>query len=86
VQITVKIKLEPTREQSDRLKSTMTEYIRLVNQIVSDYFSADASLKCSSKDVVADLPSAVKNQTIRDAKSVFVKYKKRSRSLFLKNL
>lgn len=34
------------------------------------------SLKLTSKDVVDNLPSAVKNQTIRDSKSIFSKYKK----------
>jgi putative transposase len=76
MQITVRIKLLPTEEQSKLLKAVMLEYIRLVNQIVSDFVSANAHLKYSSKDVVASLPSAVKNQSIRDAKSVFTKYKK----------
>jgi len=76
LQITVKIKLQPTKEQSKLLKAVMSEYIRLVNQIVSDFVSANAHLKYSSKDVVANLPSAVKNQAIRDAKSVFTKYTK----------
>ncbi len=76
MQITVKIKLQPTSEQRQLLRETTKEYIRLVNQVVSDFVSADAHLKYSSKDVVAILPSAVKNQAIRDAKSVFTKYKK----------
>ena len=76
MQITVKIKLKPTEEQSKLLKAVMSEYIRLVNQIVSDFVSANAHLKYSSKNVVATLPSAVKNQAIRDAKSVFTKYQK----------
>jgi len=76
MQITVKIKLQPKKEQSKLLKAVMSEYIRLVNQIVSDFVSANAHLKYSSKNVVANLPSAVKNQAIRDAKSVFTKYKK----------
>lgn len=76
MQITVRIKLLPTEEQSKLLKAAMSEYIRLVNQIVSDYVSVNMDLKYSSKDVVASLPSAVKNQAIRDAKSVFIKYKK----------
>ncbi|QGG48339.1 RNA-guided endonuclease TnpB family protein [Heliorestis convoluta] len=76
IQITVKVKLEPTKEQSVQLLTTTREYIRLVNQIVSDYVFVDSYLKYTSKDVVADLPSAVKNQAIRDAKSVFSKYKK----------
>ncbi|TEB07099.1 putative transposase DNA-binding domain protein [Pelotomaculum schinkii] len=80
MQITVKVKLQPTKEQSKLLIATTKNYIYLVNQIVSDYAVADRNLKYSSKDVIADLPSAVKNQAIRDAKSVFVKYKKKVRA------
>lgn len=79
MQITVKIKLELTKEQSNLLKATTAEYVRLVNQIVSDYVLADANLKYSSKHVTAGLPSALKNQAIQDAKSVYAKYKKRVR-------
>ena len=76
IQITVKVKLEPKKEQLDHILGATKEYIRLVNQIVSDSVLADKPLKLTSKDVVADLPSAVKNQAIRDAKSVFARYKK----------
>ena len=80
MQITVQVKLKLTQEQKDLLKATTAEYIRLVNQVVADYVSTDANLKYSSKTVVAALPSAVKNQAIQDAKSVFSKYKKAVRS------
>lgn len=80
MQITVKIKLEPTREQISLLQATAQEYIRLVNKIVTDFVKADAILKYTSKTVVAELPSAVKNQAIQDAKSVFKKYKKNIRT------
>ncbi|MFW0860559.1 MAG: RNA-guided endonuclease InsQ/TnpB family protein [Dethiobacter sp.] len=80
MQITVKIKLEPTREQLSLIQATTQEYIRLVNQIVADFVKADASLKYTSKAVAAELSSAVKNQTIRDAKNVFKKYKKNIRA------
>ncbi|PKM80001.1 MAG: transposase, partial [Firmicutes bacterium HGW-Firmicutes-14] len=76
MQITVKIKLQPTKEQADHLKTITAEYICLVNQIVVNYVEADMNLKYSSKDVNANLPSAVKNQAIQDAKSVFARYKK----------
>jgi len=76
LQITVKIKLQPTKEQADHLKTITAEYICLVNQIVVNYVEADMNLKYSSKDVNANLPSAVKNQAIQDAKSVFARYKK----------
>ncbi|MDD2234736.1 MAG: hypothetical protein PHZ11_09375 [Desulfitobacteriaceae bacterium] len=77
MQITVKIKLEPTREQFNLLLATTKEYILLVKRIVAEFVEADAILKYMSKSVVAELSSAVKNRAIRDAKSVFKKYKKR---------
>jgi IS605 OrfB family transposase len=80
MQITVKIKLEPTKEQIRFLQATTKEYIRLVNQIVADFVEADINLKYTSKTVVAELSSAVKNQAIQDAKSVFKKYKKNIRT------
>jgi len=80
LQITVKIKLEPAKEQAERLKTTSAAYICLVNQIVVNYVEADMNLKYTSKDVIANLPSAVKNQAIQDAKSVFAKYKKAVRT------
>lgn len=54
----------------------MAEYINLVNQIVSDYVTSGHSLKYTSKDIIANLSSAVKNQAIQDAKSVFIRHKK----------
>jgi len=80
MQVTVKIKLEPTKEQIRLIKATTKEYIRLVNQIVADFVESDAILKYTSKTVVAELSSAVKNQAIQDAKSVFKKYKKNVRA------
>ncbi|MDD4834873.1 MAG: transposase [Lutispora sp.] len=80
MQITVKIKLELTKEQIHFLQATAKEYIRLVNQIVADFVEAGTSLKYTSKTVNAELPSAVKNQAIQDAKSVFKKYKKNCRA------
>ncbi|MFW0861841.1 MAG: RNA-guided endonuclease InsQ/TnpB family protein [Dethiobacter sp.] len=80
VQITVKIKLEPTREQISLIQATTKEYIRLVNHIAADFVKADASLTYTSKAVAAELSSAVKNQAIRDAKSVFKKYKNNIRA------
>lgn len=80
MQITIKIKLEPTKEQIRLLQAIMKEYIRVVNQIVDDFVEADAILKYTSKTVVAELSSAVKNQAIQDAKSVFKKYKKNIRA------
>ena len=48
----------------------------MINYVVLDFVSAEKILKYSSKNVIATLPSAVKSQAIRDARSVFSKYKK----------
>lgn len=76
MQITVQVKLKPTIKQIELLRNTAYEYINLVNSIVSDNVNLDIRQKLTSKDVVAALPSALKNQAIRDANSVFAKYKK----------
>lgn len=76
VQITTQIKLLPTKEQASLIDSTMQEYIQTVNHVVDNYVSTDNTVKYTSKNVIADLPSALKNQAIQDAKSVFKKYTK----------
>lgn len=74
--LTVNIKLKPTKEQEVVLKSMAETYIETVNQLTSDMVDAKAMLKLTSKSVCAHLPSAVKNQVIKDAQSVFRKVKK----------
>ena len=76
MQITVQIKLLPTKEQAILINDTLGEYINTVNNVVSEYVSADKDLKYSSKNVVAGLPSALKAQVTQDAKSIFKKYTK----------
>lgn len=85
VQITVKTKLVPTPEQRLHLKAATSEYIRLINTIVTDYIDADATVKHTSGTVSAALPSALKNQAIQDAKSVYRKFRKtKSQSIIKK--
>ena len=76
MQITVQAKILPNPEQLHLLHSTTKEYIRLVNLIVSEYVIAEKDLKYTTKGLVAELPGAVKNQAIQDAKSVFKQYTK----------
>ena len=76
MQITTQIKLLPTSEQIILIKNTMQEYIKTANNIVSDYVVGNNTVKHTSKSVIADLPSALKNQAIQDAKSIFKKYTK----------
>src|SRR5665648_902581 len=76
MQTTASVKLLPTKAQEVLIKSTMKEYIKLVNSIVDDFVGVMENLKYTSKDVPANLPSALKNQAIQDASSIFKKYKK----------
>jgi hypothetical protein len=55
----------------------MEKYIACVNSLVALHLSGTSIQKFSSKDVVAELPAAVKNQAIRDAKSVLQRYAKK---------
>jgi putative transposase len=73
---TIKIKLCPTDEQEKLLISISKIYIKTVNEIVVSMVEAEKVIKLSSKDTKAPMPSAVKNQAIRDAKSVYRKSKK----------
>jgi len=59
----------------------MEKYIACVNSLVAMHLSGVSVQKFSSKDVVAELPSAVKNQAIRDAKSVLQRYAKKQQKV-----
>lgn len=74
--ITVKVKILPTKEQALILSELSRTYISTINTLVSEMVAEKKSTKKSSKDISASLPSAVKNQAIKDAKSVFKKVKK----------
>lgn len=53
----------------------MFEYIKTVNQTV-DLILETENNKLTSKDIIADLPSTLKCQAVRDSKSIITKYKK----------
>lgn len=72
MKLTVKFKILPTKEQEKYLQETLNEYILTVNSIVQTMINTQY-VKFTSKDIQANLPSAVKNQAIQDAKSVFKK-------------
>ena len=80
MQITAQVKLLPTKEQTALINATMKEYIRAVNVAVAEYVAADENLKYSSKNIPADLPSALKGQIAQDTKSIFQKYTKNVKS------
>lgn len=73
------VKLYLTREQKSLVVHTMEEYICTVNSLISDSASGNDISKYTSSDVAAVLPSAVKNQCIRDAVSVIRKYARECR-------
>ncbi|PDY77522.1 RNA-guided endonuclease TnpB family protein [Bacillus cereus] len=74
--VTVKIKLLLTKEQASILNAMGKEYISTINALVSEMVAEKKTTKKTTKDVPVNLPSAVKNQAIKDAKSVFQKVKK----------
>ena len=70
---TIRIKLIPDSQQEYCLKQTGLEYISLVNHIVDYALGQGKMPRLSSARVNAALPSALKNQVIRDANSVYRK-------------
>ena len=68
MQLTMKAKLLPIKEHADLLKLASQEYIRLVNQVVTDCIEAGKTLKYTSATVPAALPSAVKTKQYAMAK------------------
>ncbi|QDQ00753.1 IS200/IS605 family element transposase accessory protein TnpB [Lysinibacillus fusiformis] len=74
--ITVKVKLLPTNQQASILNAMGKEYISTINMLIAEMVAEKKSTKKTTKDVSVTLPSAVKNQAIKDAKSVFQKAKK----------
>ena len=73
--MTVKIKLEPNQEQLNLIKQSSNEYINVINTLVSEMIKVQEVTQKSTKHIDAPLNSSVKNQAIRDAKSVFKKAK-----------
>ena len=85
MQLTETIKLYPTAYQTKLIRATMLEYISTVNSLVSDAVSGKSISKITTADVSANLPSALTNQGIRDAKSIVKKHYKACHSAVLKN-
>ena len=79
--LTTSLKLELNSSDEHILCAEMEKYIACVNSLVSLHLSGVSIQKFSSKDVDAELPAAVKNQAIRDAKSVLRRYAKKQRKV-----
>ncbi|MGH2516281.1 MAG: RNA-guided endonuclease TnpB family protein, partial [Ktedonobacterales bacterium] len=68
------VRLYPTPEQAALLRAHCQEYISTINVLVAALESdvlPDGGTGASTKDFTAALPSAVKNQALRDARSVW---------------
>lgn len=74
-----------TKEQKALVVMTMNEYISTVNSLVSAATNGTDISKYTTADVNANLPSALTNQCIRDAKSIVKKYNKACRDAERKN-
>ena len=79
--LTTSLKLELNSEEETVLRAEMEKYIACINSLVALHLSGTSIQKFTSKDVVAELASAVKNQAIRDAKSVLRQYAKKQRKV-----
>lgn len=85
MQLSETVKLYPTKYQAEFIQTTMIEYIATVNSLVSDAASGKSITKTTTADVNANLPSALINQCIRDAKSIVKKHYKECHKMVLKN-
>ena len=85
MQLSETVKLYMNKEQKALITMAMNEYINTVNSLVSVAVNGVSISKYTTADVNADLPSALKNQCIRDAKSVVNKYNKAVRQVSVKN-
>lgn len=85
MQLSETLKLYPTEYQRILITDAMAEYIDTVNSLVSDATSGRSISKITTADISANLPSALTNQCIRDAKSIVKKHYKACHKAVLKN-
>lgn len=79
------VKLYPAGYQKNLITQTMTGYIDTVNSLVSYAVSGHSLAKTTTADVNVNLPSALINQCIRDAKSIVKKHRKSCHKAVLRN-
>ena len=77
--VTVNLRLYPTKIQEQLLSIGSMRYIGVINSLISEMVESRKTTKKTSKDVKVLLNSAVKNQAIKDAKSIFNKKVKKSK-------
>lgn len=74
-ELTKKIRLCPTANQLSLITNEMNQYIHLINDLLDYYVTVDDVPELTSK-INAPIPSAVKNQAIREAKSIYRRFVK----------
>ena len=85
MQLSETVKLYMSKSEYQLVKDTMDTYIATVNSIVSDAVNGKSIAKLTTKGIDANLPSALANQCIRDARSIVRKYNKACRDAERKN-
>lgn len=71
---TIKIKLKPNKYQTQELIRLSKEYIRQANLLIQTAISEKSFPKATSKHIEAELPSVIKNELIRYAKTKFKQF------------
>lgn len=72
----VKIILDPNKKQLELIKQSSRLYIDTVNTLVAEMVEVQTQTMKTAKHIHVPLNNSVKNQAIRDAKSVFKQAKK----------
>ena len=85
MQLTETVKLNLNSAETLQLTASMHEYVRAVNELVIVAVSGTSIRKYSSKDVPAALPSAIRAQVARDARSIVKKHYKSCKAAVKKN-
>ena len=85
MQLSETVKLYITKEQKKLIAATMNEYVCTVNHLVSIAVNGTSIRKYTTANIDANLPSAIANQCIRDAKSIVTKYNKAVRKAGAEN-
>jgi len=85
MQLSETVKLYPTKYQKELISQTMDEYIATVNSLISVAVSGISISKYTTADLSCNLPSALANQCIRDAKFIVKKHYKSCHAAVLKN-
>lgn len=85
MQLSETVKLYPTKYQKELIFVTMDEYINTVNSLVYVAINGTSISKYTTADINCNLPSALANQCIRDAKSIVKKHYKSCHKTILAN-